>query len=218
MATYPIPTFYLGHLAETLSQMNIDIDGFLHPYGLSVERLMEPGKTVSVDVFDALMALIGRESPKPELGLLVGQRLHLMHHGAFGLALINCENIHQMVEFVRDMLVIRMPYLELSVTTNQKYLVVMVHDIHWKEATHRFVMEALSVAFYNLQNALAQMGNTVKISKFMFDYPEPQYRDAYSIFGDCELVFNCNFSGLCVPIEEISTRLQGGDPSVWWCP
>lgn len=207
-----LPVFYFGHLFNVLNEHAVPLNKWLSQYHLSKEKLMQPGANISTEQFDALIQGVLSKTELQHLGLLVGQRLHIAHHGAFGLGILNCKNIRQIIEFVQAYLVTRVPFIEITSFEEGDEIVILANDSHWSGAMHRFVIEVVSLAMLNLFLALKQRHPDISIKRLFFDYDKPHYYQKYQLFSPAKIEFNRGFSGLAFDLKWADFPLKDIDP------
>ncbi len=195
-STQPIPVYYLGHLVDSLASHSFPINAWLHNQGIQIERLVEPDTKISANQLDKLMSEALKLKGLEALGLDIGSRLQIAHHGTFGLALLNCENFSHILEFVRRYLVIRIPFIELTILEEDDRIVVLAKDTHWEGNLHRFVIEAVSGAFFNIFLALKQKIPELALESILFDYSAPNYVSKYDRFKGVNLQFDQAYCGI----------------------
>ncbi|MBT1449732.1 AraC family transcriptional regulator [Glaciecola sp. XM2] len=213
MSVKQIPVFYFGHLFSVLNDHSVPLDGWLKEHNLNKNKLLQPGANISTEQFDALVREVLRKTELQHLGLLVGQRLHIAHHGAFGLGILNCKNIRQMIKFVQSYLVIRIPFIEISVYEEENELVVLANDAHWQDELHRFMIEAVSMAMLNLFLSLKQRHPYIQLKRLFFDFDEPEHHHKYQIFSPAKIEFNHGFSGLAFDLKWADYPIEDTDPT-----
>lgn len=201
-----IPLYYLGHLIEALQDLDFPIDDWLAVQGISKSNLYSSDTKISPLQFDQLLQVALSHQSRAHLGLSVGKKLQIAHHGTFGLALLNCESIEQMIKFVQRYLVIRIPFIEISTVEIKEEVVVLAKDVHWQGELHRFVIEAVTGAVLNIFSALLQSVPSLSISKIFFDYEAPSYVEKYNYSRVKNIEFNHGYCGIA--FNKLSMRLK----------
>jgi AraC-like DNA-binding protein len=212
MLVNQLPVFYFGHLFNVLNDHAVPLDKWLAAHRLRKEKLMQPGANISTQQFDALINGVLNKTELQHLGLLVGQRLQIAHHGAFGLGILNCKSIRQIIEFVQAYLITRIPFIEISSYVEGDEIVILANDVHWQGPTHRFMIEVVSLAMLNLFLALKQRHPDIHINRLFFDFDKPQYHHKYHIFEPANIEFNHGFSGLAFDLKWLDFVLKDIDP------
>jgi len=211
MTVSRIPGYYFGHLFNVLNDHAVPLDDWLARFSLSKQKLMQPGSSISTEQFDSLIQNVLNHTELQHLGLLVGQRLQIAHHGAFGLGILNARSIRDIILFVQEYLVTRVPFIEITVFEEEGELVVLANDTHWSGDMHRVVIEAVSLAIFNLFIALKQRHPDIKIKRLFFDFEQPSYKQKYQLFTDVTIEYNRAFSGMAFDLHWANLSLKDVD-------
>jgi AraC-like DNA-binding protein len=186
-----LPTYYFGHVISVLKQAGIGIDKWLASQRLDLAKLLEADARVSVQQFDGLMKTVIENREFEDLGLLVGKRLEIAHHGDFGLAILNSATLHQVLDFHVTFLPIRVPFVKLSYRVVGSQVVITLADEHWQGSLHRAIIEAVMIAIVNMLHAIKfQDSSQLLIDLVQFDYVKPSYYKKYAHIKVDELVFD----------------------------
>ncbi|WP_371193158.1 helix-turn-helix domain-containing protein [Glaciecola sp. SC05] len=212
MAVNKLPGFYFGHLFNVLNEHAVPLEQWLARYNLSKQKLMQPGSNISTEQFDGLIHDVLTQTEIQHLGLLVGQRLHIAHHGAFGLGILNGRSLREIIDFVQEYLITRVPFIEITTFEEGNEIIVLANDSHWSGAMHRFVIEAVSLAMFNLFLALKQRHPEISINRLFFDYDKPTYHKKYQLFATSSIEYNHGFSGLAFDLKWADFALKDVDP------
>ena len=194
--SHPIPIYYLGHLIDCLNAHGYEMNSWLRKQGIELDQLIEEDIRINAEQLDSLLMEATKKGDFHDLGLDIGSRLQMAHHGTFGLALLNCENIKQVLEFVCQYLVIRVPFIELTMIEEGDEVIVLAKDNHWQGQLHIFYIEAVTSAMFNIFLAVKQRIPELALCRMLFDYPAPDYVDKYARFGSVSLVFDQAYCGL----------------------
>ncbi|MGB3726734.1 MAG: AraC family transcriptional regulator ligand-binding domain-containing protein [Glaciecola sp.] len=206
-----LPVYYLGHFVHVLREHAYPIDAWLQQKGFSSDSIYDANTRIKVDDFDSLLANVLVQTNSTHIGLTLGRRLQLAHHGTFGLALLNCENLAQMIEFVKHYLAIRVPFIELATNVIDQQVVVFAKDTHWQGHTHRFVIEAVTGAMFNLFHAVQNKVPSLHIDTLFFDYPAPEYAQKYAVFDPVKVIFNHGYCGMAFDQELLYVNIPNVD-------
>lgn len=186
-----LPTYYFGHVISVLKQAGIGIDKWLASQRLDLAKLLEADARVSVQQFDGLMKTVIETRGFEDLGLLVGKRLEIAHHGDFGLAILNSSTLRQVLDFHVTFLPIRVPFVKLNYRIQGSQVVISLVDEHWQGSLHRAVIEAVMIAIVNMLHAIKFEDNSqLLIDLVMFDYPKPRYFKKYDYIKANQLLFS----------------------------
>jgi AraC-like DNA-binding protein len=206
-----IPVYYLGHLIDALQEYAFPIDEWLNKEGISKADLYSSDIKITPRQFDQLLKIALLHPSRSHLGLTVGRKLQIAHHGTFGLALLNCESIEQMIRFVQQYLVIRIPFIEISIVDYENEVVVLAKDTYWEGDLHRFVIEAVTGAVLNIFAALLQSVPSLSISRLFFDYAKPSYGEKYNSLSVKQVEFNHGYCGIAIDKRTLQTKIPNVD-------
>jgi AraC-like DNA-binding protein len=202
-----LPVYYLGHLIDALEEHAFPVDAWLAKQGIGREDLYSCSVKITPDQFDQLLKAALSHSGRAHLGLDVGRKLQIAHHGTFGLALLNCATIEQMINFVQRYLVIRIPFIEISIVDYEDEVVVLAKDTHWQGDLHRFVIEAVTGAVLNIFAALLQNVPSLSISRLFFDYEKPSYSEKYKSLAVKNIAFNHGYCGIAIDKKSLLVNI-----------
>lgn len=185
-----LPTYYFGHVISVLKQSGIGIEKWLASQSLDLEKLLQADARVSVQQFDGLLMSVVQTRGFEDLGLSVGKRLEIAHHGDFGLAILNSATLRQVLDFNVKFISIRLPLVKLDYYIDGPQVIVTLSDEHWTGALHRALIEAVMVAIVNMLHAIKfQDSEQVCIDRVTFDYLKPEYAKKYEHIKVTELCF-----------------------------
>jgi AraC-like DNA-binding protein len=191
-----LPTYYFGHVISVLKQSGIGIEQWLASQRLDLAQLLEADARVSLQQFDGLMKTVIENHGFEDLGLSVGKRLEIAHHGDFGLAILNSATVRQVLDFHVKFLPIRVPLIKLNYHIEGGQTHVVLTDEHWQGGLHRAVIEAVMIAIVNMLHAIRFQDNSqLLIDIVKFDYTKPNYAQKYQYIRAAQLEFdkpNCS--------------------------
>ncbi|MDT0594181.1 helix-turn-helix transcriptional regulator [Glaciecola petra] len=206
-----LPTYYFGHLIALLRERNIDVDSWLLDKKLNEKSLYTLNGKVNLADFEDLMQIALKEDAQKTLGIELGHRLQIAHHGTFGLALLNCENLQQIIDFVAKYLIIRIPFIEVNYIYQGDEIVVLAKDTFWKGELHAFVIEAVTAAMFNLFAAIQARVPDLYIGRIFFDYKQPEFENKYACFESAEITFNHAYCGIATNHKLMHKSIPGVD-------
>ncbi|MFC3096138.1 AraC family transcriptional regulator [Alteromonas sediminis] len=207
-----VPTFYIAQLNQLLIEQGFDLRALLRKKNASLDALQRPSATLSLKAFDELLTDIATQTGQPHLGLLLGKRLQVSHHGPFGLAMANSENVFDVINLVSEFLSVRLPFLSLSAEHTKHNVIVTLSSLHQSGFAHQFVIDALAMAFLNIQNALFSKTKTQPIKRILFDYPLPETMNLQKYFEGIAYTDSHPFCGMILDKEACRTQLEHYDP------
>ncbi len=191
-----LPPYYLGHILHALSELGFDTPALLKEFNLNTSNQSVLDLKVSTNQFDAMLTRVLSDSSHQHLGMLVGKRLNIAHHGTFGLGILNCSTVKQVIEFVQKYIQIRIPFIHISFIIKDEKVVVLAKDTHWHGALHRMVIEAVTCAVFNLFEELKKKCPEIRIDGLFFDFPEPSESHVYEVLPARAINFNHAYCGI----------------------
>ena len=184
-----VPTFYIMHLEKVLSRQGLSLTACLEKLGLRYENYTRAGATMASEHITALINTIVDDYHITAPGTLLGEALQLIHHGPFGLAVMNSPTVLDIISLFERFITMRVPAIELHVLESQNEIIVTVHDLYWSGNVHQFFIDALISALLNLHQGLVNEGNSRVITRVMFDYLKQNSADEEGICdGNLNLV------------------------------
>ena len=104
-----LPIYYLRQVAQTISDMGVDVHAWLARSGLQESQLDDTNQTLTFATFRTLVLDALSMTQEPALSLLVGSRLRLNTHGVLGYAAMNCSTLQQTIEVLERYSLLRTP-------------------------------------------------------------------------------------------------------------
>jgi AraC-like DNA-binding protein len=206
-----VPVYYFGHLIDVLHEHAFPIDEWLKEQGIDQEKLYASDTKIDPVQFDELLQAVLSKKSRAHLGLSVGRKLQVAHHGTFGLALLNCQTIEEIIKFVQQFLLIRIPFIEIGVVTTDDECIVLAKDTHWEGDLHRFVIEAVLGAVINIFTSLQQKVPSLSISRLFFDFTCPPYVDKYKMLAAERIEFNHGYCGIAFSQRHLHMKIPDTD-------
>ncbi|MFT5542116.1 MAG: AraC-like DNA-binding protein [Glaciecola sp.] len=192
-----LPTYYFGHVISVLKDSGIGVDTWLASQNLDLNKLLQANSRVSIEQFDGLMQTVITSRGFEDLGLSVGKRLEIAHHGDFGLAILNSASLLQVLDFHVKFLSIRIPLIQIMYVIENEQVVVTLIDEHWQDKLHVSMIEAVIIAVVNMLHATKfEDGSDLEIELVEFDYSKPNYWEKYSTIKANKLEFNARHCNL----------------------
>jgi AraC-like DNA-binding protein len=206
-----VPVYYFGHLINVLHEHAYPIEDWLKEQGIDQQKLYASDTKIDPVQFDQLLQAVLSKKSRAHLGLSVGRKLQVAHHGTFGLAILNCQTIEEIVKFVQQFLFIRIPFIEIGVVTTEDECIVLAKDTHWQGDLHRFVIEAVLGAVINIFTSLQQKVPSLSISRLFFDFTCPSYVDKYKMFAADKIEFNHGYCGIAFNQRYLHMKIPDTD-------
>lgn len=185
-----IPAYYFGHIVEVLNQAGFDTKAWLAQEGLHVDDFLALDASITFKQFESLLSQLLSYDDYQNIGLKVGQRLKMTHHGFFGLGLANCENIYEAMRFQQRFISMRIPNVQLELIEEKNHFRIVIIDQYWKHEHHRAVLDALVYALCTVFKSyeLKPLKKLFDL-KVEFDFEAPNYLKEYNSIGACKVSF-----------------------------
>ena len=209
---YNVPTFYIMQFSNVLAAHGLSLSDCLHAIGTDIQTLSAPNAVIPSNKFDALISDLVSDKGIVSPGLLLGNALKPIHHGSFGLAIMNSPTGLDSLLLVQRFITLFVPGITLKVSEEGQSIVVTLLDEYWTPESHRFFVDVLTSAFANLQRSIIEAGNNPIITEFSFDYVQYDNALIENIFVDITCRFSQPMCGVVLNKENATSLLKGGDP------
>jgi AraC-like DNA-binding protein len=207
-----IPAYYFGHIVEVLEWSGFDADAWLAKERLSIDDFLSLDASITYQQFESLLSQLLSYEEYQNIGLKVGQRLKMTHHGFFGLGLANCENVYQAMQFQQRFISMRMPNVQLEIVECDTHYQLLIVDQYWKDAHHRAVIDAL---VYALCTAFLTYefvdGSKLQSIEVEFDFEVPIYAEQYQAIGAKKVSFARVKNSILIPKANVLSPIKGVD-------
>ena len=192
-----VSIIYSRLLAREIGINKDSAHAFLKGTSLNYEQLSSLDGKISF-VEQAQITQNAREfSNDPALALWMGPKLHLATHGPVGMALIASANVEGMLEVFTKYCSIRAQFLQMSLYSDDEYLIIEIHDDPNMGDFHDFFYElTMSILQYIVEEVI---GKPLKEGRYSFVHEKPDYVNRYSEFLHSPIEFGCERNLFCVP-------------------
>jgi AraC-like DNA-binding protein len=96
-----VPARYTAPLLEALREERpLWLAAELASAGLDSRMLHDPGATLTMAQFDALLTAMAKHTGRADLGFELGSRITWQHHGALGAAVSRCETVNDLLRLL----------------------------------------------------------------------------------------------------------------------
>lgn len=207
------PATYVRQVAERLSEMGVDVPGWLARHGLAPERLDDAALHVPVPAFRRLVADALRAAGEPALGLLVGERLHVHTHGSVGAAVLEGATLRQAVEVFEQFLGLRTPLATVTHEVHGSEVRIVIHERVGLGEVRRSVLEAVLLAVKNVVDFVAL--GLWPVRRVHFPFPDPGYAGLARDILRCPVRYRSAWAGLTVPFAIFEQPLKKADPAAF---
>ena len=175
----PIPSSYSRIVARELGLQERDLPRLLHGTGLSTDILL-PGDETQMTGLQQLRVLENawRMGNVPEFGLRLGRQLQPSAHGPLGYLTLSSPDIITALTSLREFLPGRIPFAELTLTEGPEWLDCSLRILlPTRPEERRMLLECFVLLLQSMVEALLR--RELSEARIQFDFPEPDYIDAY---------------------------------------
>lgn len=206
-----LPSSYVQQLGELIDDLGANFAACLQAAGLHKSELEQPLFRCSWEKFEALLAAAVAATSKPELGLLLGERLLVHTHGVLGYATMNAATLHEALRTLEQFIRVRAAFMQLAYDACNARL-QLSSDIPLGQA-ERLLMEAILLALKQIIDFITRdKGAVVGVQ---FHYPAPaQAQLVQQVYGT-KVGFAAPFSGLLIKPEHLHQPLRVVEPSAY---
>ncbi len=208
-----LPVYYLRQVAQTISDMGVDVHAWLARSGLQESQLDDANQALTFATFRTLVLDALSMTQEPALGLLVGSHLRLNTHGVLGYAAMNCSTLQQAIEVLERYSLLRTPLVKLQHLMVNSQLHVMVVENFPLGDIRQVMLEAALLGVKNVVDFLAT--GTRPVTQVAFACAAPDYAPLAVKIFQCAVVYDQPWTGFILPAEAASRLLHPIDPSTY---
>lgn len=208
-----LPIYYLRQVAQTISDMGVDVHAWLARSQLQESQLDDTNQTLTFATFRSLVLDALAMTQEPALSLLVGSRLRLNTHGVLGYAAMNCGTLQQAIEVLERYSLLRTPLVKLQHQMVNGELRVMVVENFPLGDIRRVMLEAALLGVKNVVDFLA--AGARPITQVVFACAPPTYAPLAVKIFQCEVAYDQPWTGFVLPLEAASRPLHPIDPNTY---
>lgn len=198
---------YARNLVQLLQEQGVPVEQSLRVIGLSMEELTVSGGSIScaqeLQLFSNTIVLTWT----PDLGLLMGSRERVFHHGVYGYALQTAANVHTAFNILAKYFKLSNSYLCVDCKTSEGEYRFSVTEGFPMAGIHRLAVEEMLSATRNSFAALTE--GQLKIRRMALDHPQPEYASRYAEIFQCPIEFDQQFTA---PVRRVFK------PGIWSLP
>lgn len=202
---------YVRQMSEVLEGMEVDLEAWLSHGGLTKKSLLDTNRGVSFKEFQRLAEEALRITEEPAFGLLVGERLRLTSHGMLGFAVMTSASVRQALRLVNTFVQIRFPLIStrLDVIDDEARLRCDLPEVLGQLRSP--VSEAILLTVKNALDHIS-MGSC-QFVRASFMQRKPDHRELAEEMFNINVVYGQSWTGLVLPVADLSQRLVTADPS-----
>jgi AraC-like DNA-binding protein len=179
-----LPGHYYTGLAQIVAEHQPDLHEFIARAGFDPRMLRAPNSTITLAQLDCLIEAAGRASGCAHLGLRLGRHARLTEHGPLGYALLSSGTLEELVRLAARYYHLIVPVVTMRYARRGACAeVTFTLAVAMRDATLRFFVEALAVAFHAQLDAIVGPDNDDFEIRLSTDEPADVHRYLGSRFA-----------------------------------
>ncbi|PMQ07713.1 putative HTH-type transcriptional regulator [Pseudomonas sp. AD21] len=206
---------FVHSLADAVRSHGADPQPLLEQYGLDTARLAEAGARLSIPRYMRLGHSAIQLTGDPALGLRMGQLSRLSQAGLAGVTAAQAPTVREAARCL-----IRFEPLYGSNYRGQSSFHEDAHgawlrfySISPYNAYNRFVVDSIITGWLHQLSSVGR--EPLRAEHIDIEFDEPDYRDAYSVLGDCPIQFGAERNQLRLNLHSLALRNPEHCPSTW---
>ncbi|WP_447595223.1 AraC family transcriptional regulator [Aquipseudomonas campi] len=176
--------------------------------GIRLDDLQHPD--IRITTAQEMRVCANARARRQELGLLLGQRMHVSSYGLLGYTLLSSATLGDALELALSYPALLGTYFELSLHHEGDSVWLQAdgyRDLHELETFNtEFCLASLKLVCDDL------LGRPLPLRDVQFKHPEPDYRASYAASFDAPLRFDAGRNALCFDAAWLAQRLPLADP------
>lgn len=206
-----LPSSYIQQLGELVDDLGGDFETCLAVADISREALDVPLLELPLSRFITVISEALKQTRKPELGLLLGERLLVHTHGVLGYAAMNAETLRDALKILEQFIQVRVAFVHLAFNDDASCL-SLTSNLPLGDAD-RLLMEAILLAIKQIIDFITQEDEVV--SEVCFHIPTPANAQLASTIFQCPVTYECDISGFKIRSEYLDRSLRVADPAAY---
>lgn len=201
---------YARILIELLEEFGVAKTDALKDTGIKIEQLEEPKGQITINQQFALYRNAVRLSPKSDIGLTLGMREQIHHHGIYGYAMLSSANFEQALYLFERFNTLAGYPLSVTIVASETSYKIRIHSLILLGSLSRILFDELIAALYS---SLGQITS----DKFQFEsvslsMAKPDSTSVYeSLFG-CSVNFNSDATEILIDKKWGKVPLETSNP------
>ncbi|MCF4998200.1 helix-turn-helix domain-containing protein [Pseudomonas syringae] len=206
---------FVHSLADAVRSHDLDPLPLLEQYGLDTARLAEAGARLSIPRYMRLGHAAIQLTGDPALGLRMGSHSRLNHAGLAGITAAQAPTVREAARcLIRFEALYGSNYRgQSSFHEDANGAWLRFYSISPYNAYNRFVVDSIIAGW--LQQLSSVGGEKLRAERIDIAFDAPDYRDAYTVLGDCSLQFSAEHNQLRLSLESLAQRNPQHCPSTW---
>ena len=207
-----IPSSYSRIVARELGLQERDLTRLLEGTGLSRDILL-PGDETHLTGQQQLRVLENawRMGNVPEFGLRLGRQLQPSAHGPLGYLALSSPDLITALQSLRDFLPMRIPFAQLEVTLDQRWLRCSLEfRLHAQPEERRLLLECFALVIQSVVESV--LGRELDEALVTFEYEQPPYHQVYPQYLHSPIKFSQPESAIFLPAGLARASNASGEP------
>ncbi|MGE7956073.1 AraC family transcriptional regulator [Pseudomonas sp. NPDC089530] len=201
-------------LADAVRSHGLDPQPLLEQYGLDAARLAEAGARLSIPRYMRLGHAAIQLTGDPALGLRMGQLSRLSQAGLVGVTAAQAPTVREAARcLTRFEALYGSNYRgQSSFHEDADGAWLRFYSISPYNAYNRFVVDSILAGWLR---QLGSLGTPVKAERIEIEFAQTDYRECYSVLGDCPIQFGAEHNQLRLSQASLAQRNVEHCPSTW---
>lgn len=185
-----IPARYYLRVGEVLAQSGADLNVILQPLGLDMDRLSQPGASMSLAQIDQLVQRAVAMTQRYDLGLELGHMIKLSSHDIVGFGILSSPNVEYGLRLASHFFRLVMPAFQMRYYRDSKHMTLLFQAVApMSPLCLRVHLEAMATATHFelgelIRQRLPDYDLTISIPKPPHSGRYAELRGARALFDD----------------------------------
>jgi AraC-like DNA-binding protein len=197
-----IPTYSFPLMLDVMRELGVEPGRILKNTGLTVADVEQEGTLVSFLQTLKLMHNVLATSPRPDIGLLVGDRYQISTYGLLGYVMMSCPTWGDALRMARRYYQVASSLVGLELDVDQQRQTLTFTAIPFYrdlKDIEPFTVEKLFASLIAVTRPLLQRPTMPR--RVSFAYPAPAYADIYQDIFQCPVEFGAQANCFELDIE-----------------
>jgi AraC-like DNA-binding protein len=205
-----IPNIYARELVSLMEELGVESVKVLAETGLSKDMLQDPQALLSYEQELQVFSNAATLSPVPDLGIRLGQRYHIYHHGTYGYAIQTSANFDQALRLTCRYSRLTGADYDLNLNVEDDCYRIVVKESLPLIGFHRLTMEELVFSSHNSFSEI--LSTQFRFKQINFDFAKNECAQQYSELLQCPVLFDQPETELIIDHQLGELPLKAWDP------
>ena len=202
-------------LIDLAKEKGIDLSDLLQNTEVNPEEIEKRSFTITAAQYALIVTNLLPLIKNTDFALEFGKRLNITSRGQVGIVLMSQPNLKEVIKFAFEFQkLLDIPHQGHIYHNQEGLLVEMESRQHplLTDAFWQFNIETIIASFQVSASFLLQQKLTFK--KVCFNFPEPNYGDAYRELFECPIEFNANTCAMLFPQDVLEIPIQTANATI----